>query len=166
MTTLISIIGALALATIPIAFGWRRTVDEAGMPILHITSRAYDWAYDALSEADRDVMRRMIRLRGEEAYHWLHDQPFEQKAYNSHGGRMWHFLGEAAIAYYGEAPEARRARNQVAAWSSGGVRSAVSPDCVSSSPGVPETSPCSVLRLSFSSFFCFLASSRCLFANA
>ena len=31
MITLISIIGALALATIPIAFGWRRTVDEAGM---------------------------------------------------------------------------------------------------------------------------------------
>ena len=31
MITLISIIGALALAAIPIAFGWRRTVDEAGM---------------------------------------------------------------------------------------------------------------------------------------
>ena len=31
MITLISILGALALATIPIAFGWRRTVDEAGM---------------------------------------------------------------------------------------------------------------------------------------
>jgi hypothetical protein len=31
MITLISIIGALALAAIPIAFGWRRTVDVAGM---------------------------------------------------------------------------------------------------------------------------------------
>ena len=31
MITLISIIGALALAAIPIAFGWRCTVDEAGM---------------------------------------------------------------------------------------------------------------------------------------
>ncbi|MGH9659349.1 MAG: DUF4962 domain-containing protein, partial [Bryobacteraceae bacterium] len=82
--------------------------DEAGMPILHITSRAYDWAYHALSEADRRTMRKMIRWRGEEAYNWLHDQPFEQKAYNSHGGRMWHFLGEAAIAYYGEVPEAKK----------------------------------------------------------
>jgi hypothetical protein len=82
--------------------------DEAGMPILHITSRVYDWIYDALSEADRDTMRRMIRARGEEAFHWLHDKPFEQKAYNSHGGRMWHFLGEAAIAYYGEVPEAKK----------------------------------------------------------
>jgi hypothetical protein len=31
MTTLISLIAALALATIPITLGWRRTVDEAGM---------------------------------------------------------------------------------------------------------------------------------------
>ncbi len=82
--------------------------DEAGMPILHITSRAYDWAFDALSREDRRELRKMIRFRGEEAYDWLHDQPFEQKAYNSHGGRMWHFLGEAAIAYYDEVPEAKK----------------------------------------------------------
>lgn len=31
METLLSLIGALALAAIPIAFGWRRSVDEAGM---------------------------------------------------------------------------------------------------------------------------------------
>ena len=31
MVTLISLISALALAAIPIAIGWRRTVDEAGM---------------------------------------------------------------------------------------------------------------------------------------
>lgn len=82
--------------------------DEAGMPILHVASRAYDWAFDALSREDRSTMRKIFRFRGEEAYHWLHDQPFEQKAYNSHGGRMWHFLGEAAIAYYGEIPEAAK----------------------------------------------------------
>ncbi|MEK7406611.1 MAG: DUF4962 domain-containing protein, partial [Acidobacteriota bacterium] len=81
--------------------------DEAGMPILHSTSRAYDWAYDALSNQDRSTIRKVMRLRGQEAYNWLHDQPYEQKAYNSHGGRMWHFLGEAAIAYYGEIPEAK-----------------------------------------------------------
>ena len=31
MTTLIALIAALALASIPIALGWRRTTDEAGM---------------------------------------------------------------------------------------------------------------------------------------
>jgi hypothetical protein len=82
--------------------------DEAGMPILYTTSRIYDWIYDALSEADREMLRTVIRARGEEAFHWLHDKPFEQKAYNSHGGRMWHFLGEAAIAWYGEVPEAKK----------------------------------------------------------
>jgi len=82
--------------------------DEAGMPILYLTSRAYDWAYNALSEADRKTLRAVIRARGEEAYHWLHSKPAEQKAYNSHAGRMWHFLGEAAIAFYGEIPEAEK----------------------------------------------------------
>ena len=31
MNTLLALIAALALAAIPIALGWRRTVDEAGM---------------------------------------------------------------------------------------------------------------------------------------
>ena len=82
--------------------------DECGMPILHVTSRAYDWAYDALSESDREKMRTMIRTRGEEAYKKLHGAPHEQKAYDSHQGRLWHFLAEAAIAYYGEVPEAKK----------------------------------------------------------
>jgi hypothetical protein len=85
-----------------------RVNDEAGMPILYLTSRAYDWAYDALSEADRAKLREMVRARGEEAYNLLHRIPHEQKAYHSHAGRMWHFLGEAAIAYYGEVPEAKK----------------------------------------------------------
>ncbi len=82
--------------------------DEAGMPILYNTARAYDWAYDYLSEADRARLLKMARARGELAFDWLHSKPFEQKAYNSHGGRMWHFLGEAAIAWYGEVPEAAK----------------------------------------------------------
>jgi hypothetical protein len=82
--------------------------DECGMPILYVTSRAYDWAYDALSEPDREKMRAMIRARGEEAYKKLHGAPHEQKAYDSHQGRLWHFLGEAALAYYGEVPEAKK----------------------------------------------------------
>ncbi len=84
------------------------TNDECGMPILFVTSRAYDWAYDALSESDREKLRAMIRARGEEAYKKLHGAPHEQKAYDSHQGRLWHFLAEAAIAYYGEVPESKK----------------------------------------------------------
>ena len=82
--------------------------DEAGMPILHIGARAYDWAYEALDEADRAKLRAMVRACGEEAYNLLRRIPHEQQAYHSHAGRMWHFLGEAAIAYYGEIPEAAK----------------------------------------------------------
>lgn len=81
--------------------------DEAGMPLLHIGSRAYDWAYNALSDADRATLRAVWRIRGQEAYERLRKIPHEQQAYHSHAGRMWHFLGEAAIAYYGEIPEAK-----------------------------------------------------------
>jgi hypothetical protein len=81
--------------------------DEAGMPILYLTSRAYDWAYSYLGEADRTAIRQMVRARGEEAYQRMRGVEHEQKAYHSHAGRMWHFLGEAAIACHGELPEAK-----------------------------------------------------------
>lgn len=85
-----------------------KTNDECGMPILYVTSRAYDWAFAALHRSDLEKMQAMIRVRGEEAYKKLHNAPHEQKAYDSHQGRLWHFLGEAAIAYYGEVPEAKK----------------------------------------------------------
>jgi len=55
MITLISIIGALALAAIPIAFGWRRTVDEAGMARamgIELLSEAQYRALQQLGEFD------------------------------------------------------------------------------------------------------------------
>jgi hypothetical protein len=82
--------------------------DEAGMPILYLTSRAYDWVYDFLGEADRATIRQMVRVRGEEAFRTLCGWMHEQKAYHSHAGRMWHFLGEAAIAFHDELPEAKK----------------------------------------------------------
>lgn len=82
--------------------------DEAGMPILYLTSRAYDWLYAYLDEPTRATIRKMAQARGEEAYGWLRKKNHEQKAYNSHAGRMWHFLGEAALAYHGEIPEAKK----------------------------------------------------------
>lgn len=82
--------------------------DEAGMPIFYLTSRAYDWLYAYLDEPTRATIRKMAQARGEEAYGWLRKKNHEQKAYNSHAGRMWHFLGEAALAYHGEIPEAKK----------------------------------------------------------
>ncbi|MGI6544518.1 MAG: DUF4962 domain-containing protein [Limnochordia bacterium] len=80
--------------------------DESSMPILYQMSRAYTWAYDALSEADRQKIREVMRIRGNEAYQILKARPFEYRPYGSHAGRSLGFLGEAAIAFLDEIPEA------------------------------------------------------------
>lgn len=80
--------------------------DEVGMPVLHSMSRTYDWVYPLLSESDKAAVRNSIAARGHEAYQRLRRKPYEQFAFDSHAGRMWHFLGEAGLAFYGEIPEA------------------------------------------------------------
>ncbi|HEX6972225.1 MAG TPA: DUF4962 domain-containing protein, partial [Limnochordia bacterium] len=80
--------------------------DESSMPILYKMSRAYTWIYDALSPADRQTIREVMRIRGNEAYEILKRRPFESRPYGSHAGRSLGFLGEAAIAFLGEIPEA------------------------------------------------------------
>jgi len=81
--------------------------DESSMPILLQMSRAYTWAYDALSPEDREVIRNVMRIRGNEAYQILKQRKFESRPYASHAGRSLGFLGEAAIAFMGEIPEAQ-----------------------------------------------------------
>jgi hypothetical protein len=80
--------------------------DEISMPILYQLSRAYTWAYEALNPEDRQIIRDNIRIRATEAYTILRRLPFESKPFNSHAGRQLGFLGEAAIAFMGEIPEA------------------------------------------------------------
>lgn len=83
--------------------------DEAAMPMIHRLPRAYDWAYDALSEADRQVVRAAMRRRGEDAWNSgeiARGVGHLNRPYNSHGNRAWHKLGEAGIAFLGEIPEA------------------------------------------------------------
>ncbi len=80
--------------------------DESSLPILYQMSRAYTWAYDALTPADREFIRGVMRIRGNEAYQILKRLPFESRPYSSHAGRSLGFLGETAIAFMGEIPEA------------------------------------------------------------
>lgn len=82
---------------------------EAGKALLYRPARAYDWAYDALTEEERVRFCKMWQRRvsdawksGEVRYGNGHlTQPFD-----SHGNRVWHKIAEVAIALYGEAPEA------------------------------------------------------------
>ena len=48
-----------------------------------------------------------MRIRGNEAYAILRNRKFENNPYASHAGRSLGFLGEAAIAFMGEIPEAQ-----------------------------------------------------------
>lgn len=83
--------------------------DEAAFPPLYKLPRAYDWAYSALTEADRAVVRNVMLRRatdawksGEIGYGTKHlNSPYE-----SHANRCWHKLAECALAFYGELPQA------------------------------------------------------------
>jgi hypothetical protein len=82
---------------------------EAGKPLLFRPSRAYDWAYDALSEADRAAFRRIMLRRITDAWESGEVQRgvgHLNRPYNSHGNRVWHKIGESGIALLGELPEA------------------------------------------------------------
>jgi hypothetical protein len=82
---------------------------EAAKPMLHRLPRAYDWAYDTLTEAEREKVRQVMRRRALDA--WRSGEVREgnghlNEPYNSHGNRTWHKLAECAIAFFGEIPEA------------------------------------------------------------
>lgn len=80
--------------------------DEAAMPLMYYPSRAYTWAYDALSESDRATIQKMMQSRGKQAFDVLELRRHLWVPYESHRNRVWHFLGEIAVAFLGEIPEA------------------------------------------------------------
>lgn len=79
--------------------------DEAGMPYAYFFSRAYTFLHGELSEADRQICRDVMAVRGREMFKHLCPRQF-WTPYESHANRAWHKLGEAGIAFLGEIPEA------------------------------------------------------------
>jgi hypothetical protein len=86
------------------ATGYRYN-DEAGMPYNSRFARTYSYVYDLLSEDERAQCRNLMRIRGEEMYRHLFPRHL-WAPYASHSNRAWHFLGEVALAFLGEIPEA------------------------------------------------------------
>lgn len=86
------------------ATGYRYN-DEAGMPYNYLFSRTYTFIHDLLSDAERAACRRIMTIRGREMYQHLCPSHF-WSPYRSHQNRAWHFLGEIAVAFHGEIPEA------------------------------------------------------------
>ncbi|MCW5553693.1 MAG: DUF4962 domain-containing protein [Verrucomicrobiae bacterium] len=82
---------------------------EAGKPMLYRLPRAYDWAWDTLTEADREKARAVMLRRAQDA--WISGEIGRgvghlNRPFSSHGNRTWHKLAECAIVFLGEIPEA------------------------------------------------------------
>ena len=87
------------------ASGYRYN-DEAGMPYFSYISRTYSFLHGMLSEEERNACRYVMRVRGNEMFRHLYPRIL-WTPYASHSQRAWHYLGEGALAFYGELPEAR-----------------------------------------------------------
>jgi hypothetical protein len=80
--------------------------DEAAMPLLYWTARAYTWAYDRFSEEDRKKVAEVMRARGNQCHEHLVGRQHLWKPYASHSNRAWHKLLETAIVFHDVIPEA------------------------------------------------------------
>lgn len=96
-------------------FGWDpegttayRSNDEPAMWVMMRGVRAYDWTYDLFSEEERARIEPVMRVRAAQFYdHLRNRRRFHSNPYESHAGRTLGFLGEAALAFIHEWPEAR-----------------------------------------------------------
>jgi len=89
--------------------------DEAGMPYAYYFARTYTFVNDLLTENEKKICRDVMKIRGDEMYHYLNAWQKEPdiyyprhfwQPYGSHTNRAWHFLGEVGIAFIGEIEEA------------------------------------------------------------
>lgn len=79
--------------------------DEAGMPYNYYFARAYTFVNDLLTDNEKEICRKVMKIRGQEMYRHLYPRHL-WKPYSSHSNRAWHFLGEVGIAFLGEIEEA------------------------------------------------------------
>jgi hypothetical protein len=82
---------------------------EAAKPLLFRPARAYDWAWDMFTAAERVKIRASMRRRVQDAWESGEVQRgvgHLNRPYSSHGNRVWHKLGEAGLAFLDEIPEA------------------------------------------------------------
>jgi len=75
--------------------------DEAGMPYNYYFARTYSFVNDLLSEDEKDICRKVMKIRGDEMYNHLYPRHL-WRPYASHANRAWHFLGEVGIAFLNE----------------------------------------------------------------
>jgi hypothetical protein len=70
-------------------------------------TRAYDWTWDLFTPAEREPIEAAMRIRAGQFLQHLQRLPFESNPYDSHAGRLPGFLGECALSFLHQWPEAR-----------------------------------------------------------
>jgi len=81
--------------------------DEPPMWMMMRGTRAYDWTYDLFTADERAKIEANMRVRAAQFVKHLQRLPFESNPYDSHAGRLPGFLGECALSFIHEWPEAR-----------------------------------------------------------
>lgn len=82
--------------------------DEAAMPLVYFPARTYTWLHGSFTPEERARIAAVMTVRGRDCFDRLNKGPHLWKPYDSHANRAWHKLGELAIAFYGEIPEAEQ----------------------------------------------------------
>ena len=83
------------------------TYDEPAMWMMMRGTRVYDWTYDLYTPEERKQIESFMKTRALQFLERLQQLPFESNPYNSHAGRLPGFLGECALAFIHEWPEAK-----------------------------------------------------------
>jgi hypothetical protein len=81
--------------------------DEPPMWVMMRGTRAYDWTYDLFTPEERTKIESNMKARALQFLKRLRSLPFESNPYDSHAGRLPGFLGECALSFVHEWPEAR-----------------------------------------------------------
>ena len=82
--------------------------DEPPMWMMMRGTRAYDWTYDLFTAQERAKVEANMKARAAQFLKRLQQLPFESNPYESHAGRLPGFLGECALSFIHEWPEARQ----------------------------------------------------------
>jgi len=81
--------------------------DEPPMWMMMRGTRAYDWTWDLFTPDERAAIEANMRVRAAQFLKRLEQLPFESRPYDSHAGRLPGFLGECALSFIHEWPEAK-----------------------------------------------------------
>jgi len=80
--------------------------DEVGLGLVKSGAQTYDWIYDLLDGAERELVRKMLIARADQMLRRLEKRDFLARPETSHDGRLPGYLVEHAIAL-AEEPRAR-----------------------------------------------------------